>query len=161
MAKWYLKLDANQKALFILGMIGFLGFVLLLPFFFFHLENNYPLGALPLGWLLGSLAEVLSAFLLFHFTGSILDPKNDSTKTIIQSIGAYALRFALYVIVLLFSAICTFVPAWFGGFNAFNFFSCAAALLPMLFVILFTQYQSAKTEDLPVSKKPAEEDKKS
>lgn len=161
MAKWYLKLNANQKALFILAMIGLIGFALMLPLFFFHLENNYPLGALPLGWLLGSAAELFSAYLLFHFAGTILDSKNDSGKTIVQSIGAYGLRFALYAVVLLLSAVCTFAPGWFGGFNAFNFFSCAMALLPMLFVILLTQYQSVKAEGAAAVKSPADEEKKS
>jgi hypothetical protein len=145
MGKWFAKLTLNQKCLFFMGALALVVFAFLCPLFFFHSENNYPLGAYPLGWLLGSGAEILAFLTLMYMSDTLFaqkDPNHMITSTL--ALASSSLRFVLYAAVLLVSGICTFKSEWFGGFNAFNFYTTAAGLLPMLFVVLFTTFFNLK-----------------
>jgi hypothetical protein len=134
MGKWFAKLTLNQKCLFFMGALALVVFAFLCPLFFFHSEINYPMGAYPLGWLLGSVAEILAFLTLMYMSDGLFAQKEipliPSPSTL--AMGAPGFRFVLYAAVLLVSAICTFKSEWFGGFNAFNFYTTAAGLLPML-----------------------------
>ena len=72
-----------------------------------------------------------------------------------------SLRFVLFAAVLLVSAICTFRPDWFGGFDAFSFYTCFVAILPFPIVTWLMHYLEGKggkvfrkqrEENLPVKK---------
>ena len=148
MAKWFAKMSTNKKALFIMVALAVIVFLFLTPLFFFHSETNYPLGAYPLGWLLGSLAEIAAYYSLMYMSDSLFaqkDPNRPVTSAL--AIGSAGIRILIYAIVLVVSGICTFKSAWFGGFNAFNFYTTAAGLLPMLAVIFLTQFFAIKKEN--------------
>lgn len=156
----------NRKALFIMGIIAVLGFAGLSPLFFIHgaESNSYPYGAYPLGWLLGSVAELLAFLTLMRFSDSLFaqkDPAHSLTSAL--AVGSAGLRILLYAAVLVVSGICTFKSEWFGGFNAFNFYTTAAGLLPMLAVVLITQFFELKhSSSAPQGSEgtPSEGDKK-
>jgi len=126
--------------------IALIVFVFLVPLFFFHnAETNYPYGAYPLGWLLGSVAEILAYYSLMYMSDSLFAQKDPNRPvTSLLAIGSAGIRILIYAIVLVISGICTFKSEWFGGFNAFNFYATAAGLLPMLVVIFLTQFFALK-----------------
>ena len=86
------------------------------------------------------LADVMSDSLFAQ-----KDPNRPVTSAL--AIGSAGIRILIYAIVLVVSGICTFKSAWFGGFNAFNFYTTAAGLLPMLAVIFLTQFFAIKKEN--------------
>ena len=147
MGKWFAKLTLNQKCLFFMGVLALVVFAFLCPLFGFHSEDNYPMGAYALGWLLGSVVEIL-AFVSLMYMSDGLFAKKDLGHPVASAlaIGSASIRFVLYAAALLGSAICTFKSEWFGGFNAFNFYTTAAGLLPMLFVVLFTTFFQIRHE---------------
>jgi uncharacterized membrane protein len=158
MAKWFQKLPMNRKALFIMAMVALVVFFGLCPLFFFHLW------AYPLGWLLGSTAELLAYLSLMYFSDSLFK-KNDAQRSLSATMaaGSAGLRILLYAVVLVVAGICTFKPEWFHGFDAFNFYTTAAGLLPMLGVIFFTQlYEIKHVSSTPQGSdaKPTEGDQK-
>lgn len=161
MGKWFAKLTLNQRCLFIMGALALVVFLFLCPLFFVHQENNYPMGAYPLGWLLGSVAEILAFVTLMYMSDGLFAQKDmGHPVTSALAIGSASLRFVLYAAVLLVSAICTFKSEWFGGFNAFNFFTTAAGLLPMLFVVLIATFYDLKHESSAPQGSAAPDDKK-
>lgn len=155
MAKWYLNLKTEQRAFVILAAVAIFGFLCQLPLFFFHTESGYPLGAYPLGWLLGSAIELFGYATILKMSGAITSQKeNTSAKTTGAVIGFSFLRFLFYAAALMVSAICTFTPNWFGGFNAFNFYTTAAGLVPLFAVVLITQKMAlSRSEKNPEEKK--------
>src|SRR5574344_1960454 len=161
MGKWFAKLTLNQKCLFVMGMVALIVFVFLCPLFFIHRESNYPMGAYPLGWLLGSVVELL-AFVSMMYMSDGLFAQKDMGHPVASAlaIGSASLRFFLYAGALLVSAICTFKSEWFGGFNAFNFYTTAAGLLPMLFVILLVTFIDLKHESSAPQGSAAPDEKK-
>lgn len=127
-----------------IAILGFLGLSVL---FLFQSESGYPMGAYPLGWLLGSIAEIGCFLTLVYMSDSLFSRKNSAhpiTSTL--ALLSAGLRLFIYAAVLLVSAICTFKSEWFGGFNAFNFYTTAAGLLPMLVVVFLTQFFALKKE---------------
>jgi hypothetical protein len=145
MAKWFVKLSPNRKALFIMSVIALVVFIGLCPLFFIHNYENYPYVAYPLGWLLGSAAELIAFVTLVRFSDSLFKDKDATHATSsMLAMGSAGLRIFLYAVVLVVSGICTFKSEWFGGFNAFNFYTTAAGLLPMLGVVFFTQFFELK-----------------
>ena len=63
--------------------IALIVFVFLVPLFFFHnAETNYPYGAYPLGWLLGSVAEILAYYSLMY----MVDYLNTSHKDLMDAL---------------------------------------------------------------------------
>ncbi|MCH3908910.1 MAG: hypothetical protein LKF75_04895 [Bacilli bacterium] len=149
MAQWYMKLNVQKKALFLMAMVALGGFLIMIPLFFLTTDSGYPLGSLPLGWLLGSVIELLAYSTIIMMSNAITASQNKTTGMAAGlALGSHFVRFILYLAGLLISAICTFKSEWFGGFNAFSFYTCAAAYLPMLFIVLFTQFR--ETRQLPI-----------
>lgn len=150
-------LDLNHRCLWILIFLALAVFLALTPLFFFHNDTtNYPYGAYALGWLLGSAVEIVSYWTIVKMSEAL---QTNTANTAIKSIGFLTLRAILYVAVLLVSAICTFKSGWFGGFNAFNFFTTAAGLLPMGAVLLLAHFFELKKVDAVPETKDAIEEK--
>ena len=128
MVEKYLKLNENQKTIFWLALIGAVVFVGLCPLFFFYENKGF---SYPMGWLLGTGAEILSFWTIIKMSESVIptDPSVDPKP--LRIIFFVALRFIIYIIVLVVAAICTFKSEWFGGFNLFNFWTVFAGLLPV------------------------------
>lgn len=122
-----------------MAAVALIVFIGLCPLFFFRLW------AYPLGWLFGSIAELLAYLSLMYFSDSLFK-KNDAQRALSATMaaGSAGLRILLYAAVLVVAGICTFKPEWFHGFDAFNFYTTAAGLLPMLAVIFFTQFYEFK-----------------
>ena len=55
-----------------------------------------------------------------------------------------ALRFLIYIVVLVIAAICTWVPSWFGGFDMFNFWTTFAGLLPVQVFLVISQLKAKR-----------------
>ncbi len=144
MVKWYLKLDSNHKVLFVLSFLGAVVFFAMCPLFFLRGENNYPLGAVPVGWLLGSLISIVSFYSITKMSEALTKMQGGTLTSAPLSLLGSAIRFLLYAAGLVVSAISTFRPEWFGGFNYINFFSLAGALLPMLVIVLVVHFRDIK-----------------
>jgi predicted ABC-type exoprotein transport system permease subunit len=142
MAKWYLKLNAEQKAFFIMAALALIIFILLCPLFFFYDVKGY---SYPLGWLLGSAIELLAYWTILKMSQALFKKEDAGHQTATSlALLSNGFRFILYAIGLFLSAICTFKSEWFGGFDAFNFYACAAAYMPMLVIVMITQWRQAK-----------------
>ena len=137
------KLSTEGKSIAILLFLAFVPFLGMLPMFFFHDPSGYPLGAYALGWLLGSLAGALSYWSIVLISRMLLSKSDAPLYAPVLLVFA---RLLLYAIVLVISAICTFQPGWFGGFNAFNFYTAAAGLIPMCFVSILTYFLERKKD---------------
>jgi hypothetical protein len=149
--KKFLEMDAVHRALWIMIAVAVVVFVCLCPLFLLKSEDNYPYVAYPFGWLLGSVIEILAYLTIIKMSKSLLTKKADHPVTMGLALLSGSLRMFLWASGLLVSAICTFKSEWFGGFNAFNFYTCAIAYLPMLFIVLLTQF-SANRKKASVSK---------
>jgi hypothetical protein len=139
--------DSNFKALWIMIAVAIVVFVGLSPLFFFSSSDGHSLAAFPLGWLLGSAVEILAFLTMIHVSVSLLDSKNGNDAVAIKSVVYSLLRLFLWTIVLVFSAICTFKSEWIGGFYWFSFYTVAAASLPMLFIVLATQFHFLRKKE--------------
>jgi hypothetical protein len=133
MKRFYLGLNRDQKGMFWLVTISVVVFLALLPLYFFGLDKGYQY---PNGWWFGSLIELLAYFTLISFTNRLTEQKSGN-HTGLMILNALV-RPLCYLVVLVISAICTFRPAWFGGFDMFGFWTAFAALLPMPIVVLCT-----------------------
>lgn len=143
LVKRWLKWDENQKSLAILVLIAIVGFCVQIPLFLIHDNDGFSYGAYPLGWLLGSLIEII-AFISMDLMVKALGRVSDKTSGTFLILGSFVVRFLLYIVGLIISAICTFVPEIWGGFSGFNFFTCFAALLPFPVVTWIFHYLSTK-----------------
>ena len=136
MVEKYLKLNDNQKTIFWLAVIGAGVFVGLCPLFFFYEIQGF---SYPLGWLLGTVAEILSFWTIIKMSEAVIPTEANTNPKPLKIIFYIALRFIIYIIVLTIAAICTFKPDWFGGFNMFNFWTTFVGLLPVQ-VYLFIRH---------------------
>ena len=132
MVEKYLKLNEQQKVFFWLLVIGGIGFIGLCPLFFFYNSKGY---SYPLGWLIGTAAELIGWWSIMKMGDALLpesgDPK-DSRNVILYVV----IRFAAYIAALVIAAICTFRSDWFGGFDGFNFWTAFVALIPAQIIAL-------------------------
>lgn len=128
----YLKLKEQEKILVWLLIFGVIGFVGLCPVFFFYQAKGY---SYPLGWLLGTIAEIIGWWSIMKM-GDALLPESGDPKDRRNPILFVVLRFAIYFVVLVIAAICTFKSEWFGGFDAFSFWTTFVALLPAQIITL-------------------------
>lgn len=140
MKERYKNLNANDKCLLWMGIVFGVVLVLMIPLFFFTLEDGYPLMAIPFGWILGSAAEIISFVTISWMSKSIANPNAKGGSAIFSAL----LRVVIYAGVLLLSAISTFRSDMLGGFNYINFFSTAAGLLPMLAIIFIIQKRASQ-----------------
>lgn len=156
MVKRYLKWDENQRAVFWMTILALVVFLGLLPLFFLGGDKGY---SFPLGWILGSVTEIVSFFSILHFSKTMFEENSSHKATIWSSLLAGGFRFFFYAAVLVVSAICTFRSSWFGGFDAFNFYATFLALLPMPIIVMIShlvdshrKIQKAKAEELGKNK---------
>lgn len=141
MVEKYLKLNEHQKTLFWLAAIGGVVFVGLCPLFFFYEAKGF---SYPLGWLLGTAAEILSFYTIIKMSEALLPTEENPNPSAAKVIIFVALRFLIYIVVLVIAAICTWVPNWFGGFNMFNFWTTFAGLLPVQVFLVISQLKAKR-----------------
>lgn len=135
MVNFYKKLDKDHKGLFNLAVIDLVIFVLLLPLSLLTEDGGFKWATVSFGWLLGSLAQIIAYASIIFFSGIILNPNIKSNALKAVAPLTFFLRFALYIIVLAVSAICTFKNELFGGFDLFNFWAC---VVPLVFLSFYT-----------------------
>lgn len=145
MKKWYSSLNIEKKEIFWLVVVALLGLVATTPLFFIDIPHNY---SYFFGWLLGSIAEVFG-FLTIVFMGNSMEEsaKAGNSKSGILAAFTGIFRFLFYAAVLVVAAICTYRSHWFNGFDAFNFWTCFGALVPMQFVLFI--FHLLHKEDKP------------
>ena len=141
MVEKYLKLNEHQKTLFWLAIIGGVVFVGLCPLFFFYEAKGF---SYPLGWLLGTAAEILSFYTIIKMSEALLPTEENPNPSAAKVIIFVALRFLIYIVVLVIAAICTWMPSWFGGFNMFNFWTTFAGLLPVQVFLVISQLKAKR-----------------
>ena len=141
MVEKYLKLNEHQKTLFWLAIIGGVVFVGLCPLFFFYEAKGF---SYPLGWLLGTAAEILSFYTIIKMSEALLPTEENPNPSAAKVIIFVALRFLIYIVVLVIAAICTWMPSWFGGFNMFNFWTTFAGLLPVQVFLVISQLRAKR-----------------
>lgn len=139
MLNFYTKLDTDKKVFFWLATISIVVYLALMPLYFFGLDKGYQY---PNGWLLGSGVELFAYFSLLKVTNALT--KEGGNKNMGLIVLSSCLRPFLYILVLALGGICTFKPEWFGGFDAFSFWTIVAALVPMSAVVLIVQFVSSK-----------------
>ena len=147
----YSGLSDEGKTVFWLIIADVLVLVGLLPFFFF---SNM---GLPLGWLLGAVIVLLCYISMVKGSSFILSvavTENGRNKGRAWAVVFAFLRFALMIGALIVSAVFTFKVE--GGY--INFFTCAAAYLPLILVaVIFTLAHKKNKEDTKVAKVELEE----
>lgn len=141
MVEKYLKLNEHQKTLFWLAIIGGVVFVGLCPLFFFYEAKGF---SYPLGWLLGTAAEILSFYTIIKMSEALLPTEENPNPSAARVIIFVALRFLIYIVVLVIAAICTWMPSWFGGFDMFNFWTTFAGLLPVQAFLVISQLKAKR-----------------
>lgn len=135
MKNWYLGLSYGKKQMLWLLIIAIVGVIATLPFCFLDIPAGY---SYLCGWLLGSVVEMFGYASILWMGGAMMaSAQNEQTGTAkaLAPLSA-TLRFLFYAAALIISGICTFRSEWFGGFNAFNFWTCFGALVPMNIVVL-------------------------
>lgn len=136
LASWYLNLKERDRTLFILGMFSLFIFLCLVPLFFFYEIQGY---SYPLGWILGSIFSLLAYYSIDYQSKAL--GNNGKMSLVLLLNGARTLG---YLLILLLGAICTFKKEWFGGFDAFSFYTSAASLIPMPFILLILSFSKKK-----------------
>lgn len=136
----YLKLNDEQKIMVWLIAIGAVVFVGLCPLFFFYHDKGY---SYPLGWLLGTVAEIIGFWTIMKMGESLL-PEAGTDRNAKKVILFVLIRFAAYIIALVVAGICTFRSEWFGGWAAFNFFATFAGLLPAQIIVIVRSLKTKK-----------------
>lgn len=133
---WYINQSEEGRVYFWMSVLTLFVFLCLCPLFFFYDIQGY---SYPLGWLLGSLFSFLSYWSMCY-QGKNLQKRDAKKGSLVFTLLCMALRFLGYVGVLLVSGICTFKKEWFSGFDAFNFYTSAASLIPLPFLLLLLAY---------------------
>jgi hypothetical protein len=156
MVKWFVRLSAEKKDLFILSVFYVFVFLCLTPCFFLkHSEW-------PWGWLLGSAVSVFSYWSISQMPGMLLN-RDPSAKKSVKAVVFALLRFALLASALFIGAICTFRSEWFNGWNLINFFAVMLSYIPMPILLVVSSLIKAKhtpeIHDCP-SSEDSSEDKK-
>lgn len=144
--KRFLRLSAEGKSIVILAFLTIVPFLAMLPLFFFHAGDGYPLGAYALGWLLGSATGLLAYASMTFGARAILRKGDIPSGSLLMAVGFNFVRILLYAAVLIVSGICTFQSEWFGGFNAFNFWTAFGGLIPLTVVSVLSNFIEVKVE---------------
>ena len=137
LAERYLALSSERKQLAWLIVVDLFVFVVLVPFFVLGLLS------LSLGWLLGAVLSILT-MLSMQYTSNSVFKKSSKPSALAFTSLFFILRFTLWAGVLIVAAICTFRPEWFGGFDLFSFYTCAAAYLPMPIITVIFSLKTKK-----------------
>lgn len=136
MTTWYLYLKERDRTLFILGIFSLFIFLCLVPLFFFYEIQGY---SYPLGWLLGSIFSLIAYYSIDYQSKAL---GNNGKMSLVLLLNG--LRTLGYLLILLLGAICTFKKELFGGFDAFSFYTCAASLITMPFILLILSFCKKK-----------------
>ena len=153
LAKRYLNWSQEGKTMFWLLVVDLAVFLALVPFF---LLSNI---GLPLGWLLGAVVVAICYLSVIKGTGFILQQASDANgrnKGMAMTMVFSLLRLLLIVGALVFAAFMTFKVE--GGYV--NFFTCAAAYIPLILVIIvfnLTRRKKKKPTLAEMGKKDLEE----
>ena len=143
--KRYLSWTDEGKTLFWLIVADIAVFLALIPFF---LLSNM---GIPLGWLLGSVAVCLCYLSMIKGTGFVLKQASDANgrnRGMAFAVAFSLIRLFLMAGVLIFAAFMTFKVEG----NFVNFFSTAAAYLPLILVsIVFTLTRKKQKKAVPAS----------
>lgn len=124
MAKWYCKLNETQENIFWLGLVTIIVFALLSPLFFFSQ------GGVPLGWLFGSLIEIVCYILLVKGSDLVVNA-NGKTASILISLALGFARLLLYGAGFALGALCSF----YWHCKIISFWGVFASYIPLLFVL--------------------------
>ena len=118
--EWYLSLNTHKKIVVWLAIFYAVVFIVLIPFF--------TIGWLKvsLGWLIGSIASLGTIFLIDFKNKSGRLSEKAFKALVFSSIGI------IWVLILVISAICTFVPKAFNGFDLFYFWTVILSALPLI-----------------------------
>ena len=151
LVEWYRSLNKLQTELFWIGLVDFVVFVALIPFF--------TLGylSLSLGWLLGSLISICSHLTMNFSAKVILKDASGKAGGAMFSILFFFLRMFLWAVGLVISGICTFKSEWFNGWDLLNFWTCFAAYFPGTIVLIISNFRARKVEGREPSKKESED----
>ena len=97
MKDWYLKLNSEQKVIFINFILLFAGLILILPF-----SIIFTLYGLLIGWAIGSLANIIASILIFKSTSLLLTDKPAVGLYIVYYICRVLIYVAVFVLLALF-----------------------------------------------------------
>ncbi len=128
MLKKFMALSEEKKTLAVLLAISLAVFACLCPFFFLSL------GQYPIGWITGSLIACV-CYLSMYKGNEFLLSMDGKKGAAAYSVLLYFSRFLLMGAGLVVAAVCTYKSEWFGGFDAFNFWTVFAGYL-LLFVLV-------------------------
>src|SRR5574344_454352 len=110
LAEKFVAMSPEQKDFAILVAFYVVVLILLTPLSFLRY------GAIQFGWALGGAVSVFSYWSISKVP-SWLSPSKTPLGISGRSVLYMSLRMFLYIAVLLVSALCTFMPEWFGGFS--------------------------------------------
>ncbi|MCI1245134.1 MAG: hypothetical protein LKG11_04260 [Bacilli bacterium] len=135
-AQRFARMDPIKKDFVLLAAFYGIVFVLLIPLFFFRLSMwNW-------GWLAGALVSLFSYWSISKLPDMLMG-QTPSGMTV-KSVLFMSARMLLYIAVLVVSAICTFKPEWFGGWDLLSFWSTMLAIVPMPFVLILSNLHGEK-----------------
>lgn len=139
LAKAYSSWSDERKNFMILVIIALVGFAV----FCFGFFMNNP--GLPLGWLLGSVIELICYVTIVKGSSFILDGSGDSKRGLLGAAFG-TLRLVLYAAGLVVGGFCTY--SWGTVSNGYcNIWTVFGAYLPVLFVVIFaTLLRNKKSE---------------
>ncbi len=121
---WYLSLNTHKKLILWLTVFYCVVFIILIPFF--------TIGWLKvsLGWLIGSFVS-LGTIVLINLKNKRETLSETTFKALIfSSIGI------MWALISVISAICTFAPNLFNGFDLFYFWTVVLSAVPLTVVIV-------------------------
>ena len=144
----------TKKTLFWLIVIYSFVFLATIPLYFFRSESGFKWGSINLGWLVGALVSILAYWMIARFSESVVAAPGEKKGHVSMTLVGYGIRFLLYIAVLVVSAICTFKPEWFGGFDMISFWGAMPALVIMPFVTLITHLLALRRGEIVQTEKP-------
>lgn len=149
--KRFVLLPPAKKDFVLLCLFYAVIFVLLSPLFFLR-HSEW-----PLGWLLGGAVSIFAYWSISKIPSLLLS--KDSQGLTISSMALMGGRLFLYAASLVSSAICTFRPEWFGGWNLLSFWAVVIAIIPMPFVVILSSLHENKKDPAVTTLTPVEEKK--
>jgi hypothetical protein len=149
--KRFVLLPPAKKDFILLCLFYVVIFVLLTPLFFLR-HSEW-----PLGWLLGAGVSVFAYWSISKIPSLLLG--KDSQGLTLSSIVLMGGRLFLYAASLVISAICTFRPEWFGGWNLLSFWAVVIAIIPMPFLVILSSLHETKKDPAITTVTPVEEKK--
>jgi len=151
LVEWYNKTSDTKKNLFLLGIVTLCGFAVTSIFFFL----NNP--GVPLGWLFGSIIELICYLSIVKGTAFMLDLNSlDRKKGYLAPLFMF-MRLALYAGGLILAAFATF--RWGSMSSSYlNFFAVFAGYMPMVVLLLIVTFGRLKKSAPVQPEKPKIED---